>query len=172
MFSLDIETGLEQPIAWIDEAGKCFFSEVFSNNDEQCVNNQCEHRKKRELLSTKCCRSHPNKLQLGIKVNGLDKSMSKKHKQTTLKVNENLQQQDIAKEYLNGELDCSFVRKIFLEGMVSFGTVEIVNIYRCSSTSLQTRWELFQKQIEITRKHRGNANVQYYAWLASSDQEI
>ncbi|GMN30440.1 hypothetical protein TIFTF001_002790 [Ficus carica] len=42
---------------------------------------------------------------------------------------------------------------------------------RCSSPFLQTRLELFEKQIEITGGYRSNVNVQY-AWLASSEQGI
>ncbi|KAK6781986.1 hypothetical protein RDI58_019782 [Solanum bulbocastanum] len=34
MMLLDLKSGTHQPIAWIDEAGKCFFLEVFAYCDE------------------------------------------------------------------------------------------------------------------------------------------
>lgn len=55
--------------------------------------------------------------------------------------------------------------------MISFGNPEILSMSRCSSPFLQTRLELFEKQVEITGGYRGNANVQY-AWIASSEQGI
>jgi len=34
MMLLDLKSGMQQPIAWIDEAGKCFFLEVFTYCNE------------------------------------------------------------------------------------------------------------------------------------------
>ncbi|KAI4328699.1 hypothetical protein L6164_021034 [Bauhinia variegata] len=55
--------------------------------------------------------------------------------------------------------------------MSSFGSTYIVEICHCSSALMQARLELFQKQVEITKKSHGNANVQY-TWLASSKREL
>ncbi|KAL5173098.1 putative inactive poly [ADP-ribose] polymerase SRO1 [Glycine soja] len=62
---------------------------------------------------------------------------------------------------------------MFLKGMSSFGSTDsdIVEIYQCSGASMQARWELFQKQAEITKKNNGEANIRY-AWLASSKGEL
>ena len=62
---------------------------------------------------------------------------------------------------------------MFLKGMCSFGSTDsdIVEIYHCSGASMQARWELFQKQAEITKKNHGEANIRY-AWLASSKGEL
>jgi hypothetical protein len=64
-------------------------------------------------------------------------------------------------------LDSDTVKKLFVTVMKPFGGADIVDIYRCSSTSMQARFELFLKQIALTEKYRGDANVRY-AWLASS----
>ncbi|XP_062146232.1 inactive poly [ADP-ribose] polymerase RCD1-like isoform X2 [Alnus glutinosa] len=69
------------------------------------------------------------------------------------------------------EFDCDSVQKMFLTGMSAFGSADIVEIYPCSSTSMQARFELFQKQVELTQNCRGDANVRY-AWLASSKEEL
>jgi len=57
--------------------------------------------------------------------------------------------------------------------MSSLGISEsdIVEIYRSSGRSMQTRWQLFQKQADITKGVRGDANV-LYAWLACSKEEL
>ena len=34
MMLLDLKSGMQQPIAWIDEAGKCVFRKVFAYCDE------------------------------------------------------------------------------------------------------------------------------------------
>ena len=74
-------------------------------------------------------------------------------------------------EFLYGKLDLDTVQNMFLKGMSSFGSTDIVEIYRCSITMMQPRLELFQKQAEITKNCRGEANVRY-AWLASSKGEL
>ncbi|KAK7855483.1 inactive poly [adp-ribose] polymerase rcd1 [Quercus suber] len=71
----------------------------------------------------------------------------------------------------NEEFNCDSVQKLFLVGMGASGRPDILEIYRCESTSLQARFELFQKQAELTQKCRGDANVQY-AWLACSKGEL
>lgn len=78
---------------------------------------------------------------------------------------------EMAIESGNGKLDSDDVRRMFLEGMGSSGNLQVLSVHSCSSPSLQTRLELFEKEIEITEAYRGIANVQY-AWLASSEQDI
>ncbi|KAF7829187.1 inactive poly [ADP-ribose] polymerase RCD1-like isoform X1 [Senna tora] len=78
---------------------------------------------------------------------------------------------DTYTETVEGKMDLETVQKIFLKGMSSYGTTDIVEIYRCSSTLMQARLELFQKQVEITSKYRENANVRY-AWYAASKGEL
>lgn len=63
--------------------------------------------------------------------------------------------------------DPDAVREVFLFGMGPNGGVDIHDIHRTSSDSLLSRFELFQKQLEITKRCRGNANVRF-AWLATS----
>ncbi|KAF2294835.1 hypothetical protein GH714_021272 [Hevea brasiliensis] len=70
-------------------------------------------------------------------------------------------------ESVNEKLDSNTVQNMFLTGMKSFSSVDSLDICRCSSTSMQARLEIFQKQIELTKICRGDANVRY-AWLASS----
>ncbi|XP_022717382.1 inactive poly [ADP-ribose] polymerase RCD1-like isoform X2 [Durio zibethinus] len=66
---------------------------------------------------------------------------------------------------LDEQLDSSTVEKMFLMGMNPCGGVDIFYVKPCSNT--QYRLERFQKQLQIMKKYRGNANIQY-AWLAPS----
>ncbi|GER43682.1 inactive poly [ADP-ribose] polymerase RCD1 [Striga asiatica] len=50
-------------------------------------------------------------------------------------------------------------------------SAEVVEILPCKSTVMESRLELFEKQVEITQRHRGDANVQY-AWLPCSSRMV
>ncbi|XWS49517.1 hypothetical protein CRYUN_Cryun12cG0009800 [Craigia yunnanensis] len=205
MFRLDRKTGLKQPIAWIDEAGGCFFPETFTAEDEpyQC----CEHEYEndQECMFSELYAPPEIKLQLEIDINGVDQSKLKecsgesssfvRHFQIAQKpasshcavevedncnrnadskpskAVEDIQQTRInlvpENEFVDEQLDSSTVEKMFLMGMSPCGGVDVLHIKPCSSASTQYRLERFEKQVEIMKKYRGNANVQY-AWLASS----
>jgi len=204
MMKLDLRTGIQQPIAWIDEAGKCFFPEIFSDDDElyDCCHRDFEKDKERllseprghqdirlqleiELNGSDCCKfkeysGESNVLVKKIQVDGKPTSdhcdvevddgvgafdtkanapiLGNQHKGENLLDNFNV---------MHGEMDTNAVKKIFALGMGSFAGADIVDLYRGSSTFLQARLELFQKQVEITEKYRGDANVRY-AWLPST----
>ncbi|KAG8645511.1 inactive poly [ADP-ribose] polymerase RCD1 isoform X2 [Manihot esculenta] len=205
MFRVDMNTGFQQPIAWIDKEGACFFPEIYIDNEERhdfcqhnCVNDQGP-------IFGKSNGPHEIKLQLEIDINGLDHHQSKlecsgesdafvKHieiaqnsksvnvveveesrsRKTGGKINEAFEENQHIKdnvstgiEYINEKMDSDTVRNMFLTGMKSFSGADMLDIRRCSSDSMQARLEIFQKQIELTKRCRGDANVQY-AWLATS----
>ncbi|EXB66501.1 hypothetical protein L484_017738 [Morus notabilis] len=64
---------------------------------------------------------------------------------------------EMAIESGNRKLDSDDVRRMFLEGMGSSGNLEVLSVYRCSSPSLQTRLELFEKEIKITETYLINS---------------
>ncbi|KAI9177978.1 hypothetical protein LWI28_021306 [Acer negundo] len=180
MFRLDLKTGSQQPIAWIDEA---------------------DH----EPMFRESYGPHEIKLQLEIDIAGLDQSKVKEcsgesnaiikqiqiaqkpasnqyvvevedscNRKPDGKLDQTMEENQHMKlglvtgsEFCNEKLDTNSVRKIFIKGMSPFGGVGILDINRCSSASMQARFELFQKQLEITEKCRGHTNVRY-AWLATS----
>lgn len=190
MYQMDLETGSQQPIAWIDEKGHCFFPEVCAAMDERVHEQLCEDP------------VEPNdiKLHLEIEINGFNESNLRecsgesdavaKHpcNQYDVEVENDSKELDIGNfgeaiernldiglvahtESVNGKLNLDTVHNMFLKGMNSHGTTNIVEIYRCSSTLMQSRLELFQKQAEITKKCRADANIRY-AWLACSKGEL
>ncbi|XP_037496681.1 inactive poly [ADP-ribose] polymerase RCD1 isoform X2 [Jatropha curcas] len=207
MFRMDMKTGLQQPMAWIDEAGGCFFPEIYV--DDQELLNCCQHNcvDDQRHIFPESYGPHEIKVQVEIDINGVDESNLKecsgesnaivKHFQIAQKpmsdsdyhvaevedscnrkleekIDEAVEENQHNKtnrstenDSVDVKLDFDSVRKMFLTGMSSFGGADILDMQRCSSTSMHARLELFQKQIELTKKCRGDANVRY-AWLASS----
>ncbi|XP_059590474.1 inactive poly [ADP-ribose] polymerase RCD1 isoform X1 [Vitis vinifera] len=74
MVRVDMKTGLQQPIAWIDEAGNCFIPETFSGEDE--IHYCCRHEygKDQQLFFGEPYGSHDIKLQLEIDIKGVGHS--------------------------------------------------------------------------------------------------
>lgn len=68
-------------------------------------------------------------------------------------------------------LDKDAVKKMFAVGTASLGHVGVLDVGRFSSEIAEARLELFQKQVEITKKHRGDANVRY-AWLPAKREVL
>lgn len=205
MYQMDLKTGSQQAIAWIDEAGCCFFPEVHAvSDDEPCAGGQNYNPHE----SNESYESNEIKLHLEIEINGVGESNLRecsgesnalvKHIHIDAKpansrcdldiedssnnnpdneiVGESIQKNlelglDIYTKSVNGKMDINTVQELFLKGMSSIGSTNIVDIYRCSSTSMPARLELFQKQVEITEQCRGIANVQY-AWLTSAKSEL
>ncbi|KAM4085200.1 hypothetical protein ACJW30_10G008800 [Castanea mollissima] len=202
MSRVDLKTTLQEPIAWIDEAGRCFFPETFDCHQPETGEYQDpgleEPYGPQEI-----------KLVLEIEINGVDQSKLKEcsgesndlvkqiqinskpasncyaidvenscSRESDAKMDEDFQENNqipanlvMAPVSENEELNCDSVQKMFLVGMGAFGGPDNLNTYRCESTSIQDRFELFQKQAELTQKCRGDANVQY-AWLACSKGEL
>ncbi|XP_077237718.1 WWE protein-protein interaction domain protein family [Tasmannia lanceolata] len=72
MVQIDLETGLQQPIAWIDQAGGCFFPELYSVDDEPhaCFCSEGQHDQVH--LSSEPNGSREIKVQLEIAISGSD----------------------------------------------------------------------------------------------------
>ncbi|KAJ4917050.1 Inactive poly [ADP-ribose] polymerase RCD1 [Raphanus sativus] len=68
-------------------------------------------------------------------------------------------------------LDKDAVKKMFTMGTASLGHVAVLDVGRFSSEIAEARLELFHKQVEITKKHRGDANVRY-AWLPAKREVL
>ncbi|KAF7829188.1 inactive poly [ADP-ribose] polymerase RCD1-like isoform X1 [Senna tora] len=208
MYQMDLKTGSQRPIAWIDEKGCCFFPEVYATSDEESYSFSKEDGRRVDgHLSQEPYESNEIKLHLEIEINGLDETKLREcsgesnalvkhiHIDAKRPCNEDdvevedssnkldngnfgkaiEQNQEIAldtyTESVNGKADLETVQKMFLKGMSSYGTTDIVETYHSSSTLMQARLELFQKQVEITSNIRADANVRY-AWLASSKGEL
>ncbi|XP_057467364.1 inactive poly [ADP-ribose] polymerase RCD1-like isoform X1 [Actinidia eriantha] len=209
MMQVDMRTGSQKPIAWIDEAGSCFFPQLYSTNGGVCDSNHYELEKGEESMFVERNGTPEIKLHLQIEVNGINgynleecveesnlcsKRIKIEHKPSEndyeLGVNDNYsrksgaKREDVVDEVqqigenlsLNSQdifeaVSLDYVRNMFIEGMKPFSDANILSINRCSSPMMQSRWEIFQKQVEITQKCRVNPNVRY-AWLASTKDAL
>lgn len=186
MSQLDLEMGSQKTIAWIDDTGRCFFPEIFA---DECCQHKCG--KHGEQMYADSCAPHELKLQLEIDINGVDlrectaESNTLDNQQNDKKPSSNHlvgAAEDSHRRVLDGKVadtnevnqqiisvtemsDPESLKQIFLVGMGPIVGTEIVSLYRCSSALMQARFELFQKQAEIIKSYRGDANVRY-AWLA------
>ncbi|XP_047337555.1 probable inactive poly [ADP-ribose] polymerase SRO1 isoform X1 [Impatiens glandulifera] len=182
MMLLNLKTGLGQSIAWIDEAGQCFFPETFVDDEA------ADHNDQSGL-------PHQYHLQLEIEVDGLDCQKLNEYTDESndvvrtsdvgtynveVEVNcvtpdqnvsgDAVETNEVVKYFVNDissdsrNLDSDTISKMFFNSLGSSVKAEILEIYRSSGASADARLELFQKQLEITKKYRGDANVQY-AWL-------
>ncbi|KAF3449363.1 hypothetical protein FNV43_RR10091 [Rhamnella rubrinervis] len=198
MSRLDLDKGLQQPIAWIDEAEKCFFPEIYAvddGDDEPYLSCLDENGKYQEAFHVEPCESNVIKLQLEIEINGMDNTLlrecsgesnafvkniqidqkpaSDQEDSCTRKSNVKVDEAKLLRvtESVNRKFNCDTVREMFNMGISAFASADIIDISQCSGTSMQGRCELFQKQVEITRNHRGDANVRH-GWLAISKGEL
>ncbi|KAK7309747.1 hypothetical protein RJT34_06722 [Clitoria ternatea] len=205
MYQVDLKSGLQQPIAWIDEAQRCFFPEIFTASDEEPYNfckqegekspdsyesNEINLHLEIQINGVEQCKLSECSGESNAVVNGIEIDTKQNRCQYDVEVEDSINKRDCGNdgeaipknqdlgldaytESVYGKLDLDSVQKMFLKGTSSFGSTDsdIVEIYRCSGASMQARWELFQKQAEITKKFRGDANIRY-AWLASSKREL
>lgn len=201
MMILDLETGAQQPIAWIDEEDTCFFPEIFYNHDEINENCYSENEQVDGHVVPKSHGANDIKLQLEIDISGSDylklrestgesndlvrkiKGVEKpavdaeadnscirvSNEEICEAFGENQQDENMVR-YDRGNMDCNTVQEMFLKAFSSVKVDEV--IATCGSgIQMQARLELFQKQVEITEKYRGDANVKY-AWLPMSRGEL
>ncbi|XP_058191609.1 inactive poly [ADP-ribose] polymerase RCD1-like isoform X2 [Rhododendron vialii] len=204
MVQVDLKTGSRKPIAWIDEAGGCFFPQLHSCDGVY----DCSHSdsdKIEEVMFVDPNGASDIELHLQIEINGVngfdlqecveESNIDVKRTKTEKKLsidhyelgandsdnqNSGAKMEDVVVEVQRiGEIlspkfedgfesvDINVVKNMFIASMNPSKDASILEIIKCSSKLMESRWEIFLKQVEITRKHRGHPNVRY-GWLASS----
>ncbi|CAO2817876.1 unnamed protein product [Amaranthus hypochondriacus] len=196
MVQFNFKSFLEQPIAWIDEGGCCFFPEIYTNCYER-------HRHfHSDILIDGPQDTQDIKLQIEIQVNEIGDSKLVEYcgesspfvkrikighnaetedscdKVSNLRMNEDVGENqhllktfDAEVENVKSDLDPDAVKEMFLKGMDSTTGPMIVEIHPYTGSLCQAQLELFLKQVEITKKYRGNANISY-AWLALTKDAV
>lgn len=189
MIEVDLKTGVQKPIAWIDDKGCCFFPESYSSCHESHQCSKSEAMKDFELVEQESSMTPEINLHIEIDLNGpsssnfeecAEESNVKRIKPdeegyTDLRDRdlynssvEKIQQsdEDASSPICERILDPETVGNMFIRGVSPALKVEIIDVKKCCGGIMEARLELFQKQIEITQKLRRKANVQY-AWFAS-----
>ncbi|XP_008800068.1 inactive poly [ADP-ribose] polymerase RCD1-like [Phoenix dactylifera] len=209
MVCVDLKTGLQKPVAWIDEHGKCFFPELHS---EFYASNGCHHSSKGKHVHMSCEPNgrHEPHARSEISVSAAESSNSgpddevmsnvkrvksernfASNQNMYAEVNETVAENELYSfvprnvsglETSQGKLVKpvgaprvkNAVQHMLLQGLGPFiDAQDIVGIFRApfKDNSGQIPYNLFLKQVEITKNFRGNANLRY-AWLASSRDAV
>ncbi|KAI4303336.1 hypothetical protein MLD38_038981 [Melastoma candidum] len=164
MCQVDMETNSLRPIAWIDEAGDPFFPEMSSN--EKCNHLYAENE---DLMS------HELKLMIEVDLTGIYNSRGECSGESDTPnkmnpksaINNKVLDAQLHKTLAFTSLDFETVQKM----LEPVGGLDLVGFHACAGPGMQDQLEIFLKQVEITKKYRGNANVRY-AWLATSEKAI
>ncbi|XP_011069695.1 inactive poly [ADP-ribose] polymerase RCD1 [Sesamum indicum] len=186
MLQLDMDTGSHQPIAWIDVSGKCFFPEIVTDDEPRgCCYQGAESQECNDInlhleielhglydessgesnAIVEQARSHDNAAKdCEDEINSCAKASSDVEVDEKYDGNKQVKGNMIlAVDHMHDSLDSDAVEQMFFR-VISSSVAKIVDIHRCTSIAMKTRLELFEKQVEITKRYRGDANVQY-AWL-------
>ncbi|KAI3758402.1 hypothetical protein L6452_05963 [Arctium lappa] len=195
MIRVDLKTGAQKPIAWIDDTGNCVFPELYSSchGNHEC--NVSEAQKDLDLGESSV--TPEIKLHLEIELTGLNnnkleecmgESNYKKVKvdhedqrdncDVDMNDNNNLVEEiQKSDEHVSpvfgtncGTVDVETGKNMSVTGLNDL-KVDIVDVKKCSSSLVEARFELFQKQkqVEITQKLRGKANVHFALLAAAGD---
>ncbi|KAH7856067.1 hypothetical protein Vadar_032387 [Vaccinium darrowii] len=205
MIQVDLNTGSHKPIAWIDEAGGCFFPQLQSGNGGVCGCNHSEFDKVEEVISVDPNGASKIQLHLQIGINvvngfGLEECVEESNvcaKRTRTEKNPSgdhyklhanddgnqkfgAQMKDVVEEvqrireilYPKVEdvfetIDINVVKNMFIASLNPSKDANVLKIIKCSSTMMESRKEIFQKQVEIIKEYREDPNCRY-GWLAST----
>uniref|UniRef100_A0A0D9WNW0 Poly [ADP-ribose] polymerase n=1 Tax=Leersia perrieri TaxID=77586 RepID=A0A0D9WNW0_9ORYZ len=162
MTMVNLKTRKQQSVSWLDGTGKWFFPSTFF--DKQV--------------------DQPVKLNMGTEGSGPDITEGMVPKapnerfQTSPSVLQNSCITDILRKKIvpveRGSEIFQFVQNLFLSGMGSFAAPKnILHIHQYFPEDAveQCRLEAFERQVLLTRKKIGDANVRY-GWLGSRKQDI
>ncbi|VAH05662.1 inactive poly [ADP-ribose] polymerase RCD1-like isoform X1 [Triticum dicoccoides] len=206
MTFIDSKSGLQRPIAWIDDNGRRYFPEVliedqivyrrkdFGNGDhvyviaepngarqindqygasESSAESSNFESSTEEVSSAKRVRAEKSIIR---KINcDRRETVGENEPHTSLPAVFSCQpQQDKLGGQSRAQGTTSVVQKMLLQGMgTAIGSKDIIGIHRTPflNNYREDRYDLFQKQVEITKSQHGNANVRY-AWLPCSKAAV
>lgn len=188
MVCLDYAMTLNNPIAWVDDREKSFFPDL-SSGLYTSQSSQDDKGEADELaeMSTSVAESSSSAsvgevVSHDKTVNGTAEEKSKACNACDEAIGENKSYPSVfLDEYSSGTVQgtvkqnggpCvdSSVQDVLLKGLGQpFSGKDVIGIYRTPLLNQlgQVRSSLFQKEVEVTKSRRGNANVRY-AWLPCS----
>ncbi|XP_010509607.1 PREDICTED: probable inactive poly [ADP-ribose] polymerase SRO1 [Camelina sativa] len=197
MHRLDLETGVKTQLAWIDIAGKCFFPEIYDNLERDCCHQRDpEQHDQREIklhleidlnggelprlnLNEVTDESGDNMDYIQVfqgSSNGQDDeasedSCTREPDNAVVKWGKAEADQFSGVKPAVEQLDKDAVKQMFTLGTATLGDVEFLDVHQVSSEIAKARLSLFQKQADITKKHRGDANIRY-AWVPAKKEVL
>ncbi|GFZ16595.1 similar to RCD one 1 [Actinidia rufa] len=185
MLQVDLKTGSQKPIAWIDEAGSCFFPQSYATNSVMHECNQPGLEKDEESMHLEPNGTPEIKLHLQIELNGVNSSNLEEcvEESNTLvkrvRIDQNLSENcdEFGVNY-NGNQKSDAKMEELIEEAQQIGenlSPRFEDVFEpVNSDFVRNMFVTGMDQsvnAEITRKNRGDPNVQY-AWLASTKDEL
>ncbi|EPS73692.1 hypothetical protein M569_01065, partial [Genlisea aurea] len=193
MVYLNMDSGLLQPIAWIDVGGNCFFPEVVGDSDKTPFESQ--HMEGYDLMGTAFEGRNDINLHLEIQVHTFNDecsgesvaiSESVKACENAIKnyddkvsdssaealsvrdairftLNEKMGENMNLEVGVNWSLNSDAVTDMFYKA-IKPDAAKIVQVRACEGVFVESHLKLFKKQVKLTKKYRGDANLSF-AWF-------
>ncbi|XP_057469733.1 probable inactive poly [ADP-ribose] polymerase SRO3 isoform X1 [Actinidia eriantha] len=174
MLQVDLGSGNQRSVAWIDVDGKCFFPKIFVDGGGDFVNHSGDSKIEVEVKVGRALNSSKKKKESEGIESGECSSNDKPGLAKRPRINLASPRWPNAKLLKEGKNGYSIVENLFMTGV---GIVEsgakITSIYRCfrSDPLNEARYEAFQKQTESTKAARGNPKTSF-AWYGTSAEEV
>lgn len=193
MLEIDLETGKQRSISWMDVDGKCYFPKTFFNSydndheadmgnfNENCTKIEVEVKIKENSERPKCLEL--NSVNLSKRKRGenvvkgkMEESSCKISAKKRHVVESELQSSRWPNARVLGSVEkgCTVVKKLFMPGLeLVEPDARITVVHQCVRTGPleKARVELFTKQMEITKRARGESNV-VFAWYGTSAKGV
>ncbi|KAL8216761.1 hypothetical protein R6Q57_023598 [Mikania cordata] len=175
MIQVDLKTGAQKPIAWIDDLGNCIFPEPYStchgNHEDLDIGESSATPEINLHLEIDLDGLFDNKAEECVGESNVKRvKVDQEYQNNTRTFVEEKQKSDEYASPLGGTscgiVDVETARQMFIVGIGQNLKVDSLEVKKYSSSFMEAQLELFQKQVEITQKLRGKANVQY-GWFAA-----
>lgn len=184
MLQIDLETGRQRSVAWIDVNGKCFFPKVFISEESKSSSRNFSNPKIEIEITIDGKSGKPGKRKReAIEMNEEENEVNSSNERVEMKASKiprviaNDSETILwpkAKALIEGDSAYSLVRNFFLPSMKKVDPSSVVTaIHQCTRTGPleKARLDVFLKQNEITTAARGVSNM-VYAWYGASAKTL
>ncbi|XP_058217695.1 probable inactive poly [ADP-ribose] polymerase SRO2 [Rhododendron vialii] len=171
MLQVDLDTGDQRSLAWIDAHGKCFFPKTFVGSSGKFPNSA------KETVEIAKVSVDSKKRRIGSEVIEPEESRCGAKKSRTSDDDVEFQTPAWPKTKLlrEGEKAHAIVKSLFLSGLgfteSSGARITSIHQWMRSGCLDRARYEVFQKQLEITKVARGDSKMTF-AWYGTSARGV
>ncbi|GER31141.1 WWE protein-protein interaction domain protein family [Striga asiatica] len=193
MLEIDLYSGNQRSIAWIDTEAKCFFPKFFVNSyekdEEDELLDNCENLSKiqieiritnnsgssKDLKRAEAVKSSKRKRGGDVENGKLEESFSSSNVKRQLLGSESQSARWPKTRIMAPEQKIySILKNLFLSGLSAIEPgATVTSIHQCVRLEPldKARLEVFLKQLEITKNARGQSNM-VYAWYGTSAKGV
>ncbi|XP_047948045.1 probable inactive poly [ADP-ribose] polymerase SRO3 [Salvia hispanica] len=184
MLEIDLESGNQRSIAWIDADGKCFFPKTFVNtrgNDREVELVDADQNCAKIEIDIKIVENSGNHEGVNLSKRGRTENVQGESFSGTdakrRKIDESESQSSRwtkARNVAAGEKRYELVRNLFLSALENVDPgAKVTSIHQCVRNGPldKARSEVFAKQVDIKKQARGESNM-VFAWYGASPQGV